>query len=234
MSVTFAPDGDDQWLVKFTDVYLSYPHLFEPYRPKKPQIDQKTGKPKAGKYGAKFCFDRSNPENKEDALAIHKKIVEMAKAKFKQGLAADRYCLRDGKQLTEDMHPYFVLSASESEPPIAVDRRRKKVTAEDELFYSGCKVNGWIRLWLQDDQDYGKRVNANLVGVQFLAHNPNGERWGGRPKPKPEELFDDISDQFGDDEYAGVPGDDKEAATAGFDDGFGDEGFGDEDDGLGG
>lgn len=203
MSVIFTPDGDNQWLVKFTDVFLSYPHIFEPYKPKTPQIDPATGKPKPGKYGAKFCFDRNHPQNKADAIAIHAKIVEMAKTIFKQTLAADRYCMRDGKQLTEDMHRFFVLSASEDTKPQAVDRRRNLVTAEDELFYAGCKVNGTIRLWAQDSKEYGKRINANFVGVQFYNHS---ERWGGRPKPKIEDLFDDVSDQFGDeDEYASIP-----------------------------
>lgn len=224
MAVIITPDGENEWLVKFTDTYLSYPHLFEPYRSKRPEIDAVTGKPKVGKYGARFCFDKRKPESKADAKTIHAKIVEMAKAKFKMGLAADRYCLRDGLQLTEDMHPYFVLSASEDMKPTVVDRRRNPVTDEDDLFYAGCRVNATIRLWLQDNTDYGKRVNANLVGVQFLAH---ADRWGGRAKPKVEDLFDDISGMFDDDEYSGGPTGDALALADG-DDGFGDE----EDDGL--
>lgn len=220
MSVSFVPDGENQWLVKFTDVYLSYPHLFEPYKPKRPEMGA-DGKPKPGKFGAKFCFDRSNPQNKADAVAIYNKIVEMAKTAFKQSLAADRYCMRDGKQLTEDMHKYFVLSASEDTKPIVVDRKRNTVTAEDDLFYAGCKVNGTIRLWCQDSKDYGKRINSNLVGCQFSSH---GERWGGRPKPKAEEVFDDVSDQFEDNEYEGAATGDS-ASHREDDDGFGSDGL---------
>lgn len=227
MSVSFVPDGDNQWLVKFTDAYLSYPHLFEPFKPKRDQVDAKTGKPKAGKFGAKFCFERANPQSKGDAIAIYNKCVEMAKSALKQTLAADRYCMRDGKQLEEAMNPYFVLSASESVKPTAVDRRRNPVSAEDDLFYAGCKVNGTIRLWVQNDAEFGKRINANLVGVQFLAHNPKGEKWGGRVQPKVEEIFDDVSGQFGDEnEYEGGPTE----VAAGVD-GDGDDGFGG-DDGL--
>src|SRR4051812_12316706 len=112
MSVVIQPDGEKEFLVKVTDVFLSYPHLFEPYRSRRAAVDA-AGKAKVGKYGAKFCFDKKNPERAKDAKAIHAKIVEMAKLSFKQGLPADRYCLRDGAQLTEDMHGYYVLSASE-------------------------------------------------------------------------------------------------------------------------
>jgi Protein of unknown function (DUF2815) len=222
MTVVIQPDGESEFLVKVTDVFLSYPHLFEPYRSRRAQLDDQ-GKVKQGKYGAKFCFDKKNPASKKDAQTIHAKIVEMAKRAFKQGLPADRYCLRDGAQLTEDMHGYYVLSASEDIKPTAVDRRRNPVADEDDLFYAGCKVNATIRLWVQDNSDFGKRINANLVGVQFLAH---GERWGGRAKPKVEDMFDDIADQFDDDEYAGGPTGD--AVAAGDDD----DGFGDSSDGL--
>ncbi len=216
MSVVITPDGDTEWLVKFTNVRLSRPHLFEPYRPKKPEIGT-DGKPKPGKYGAKFCFDKKNPESAKDAKAIHAKVVEMAKLAFKQTLPADRYCMRDGAQLTEDMHGYYVLSSSEDMRPTVVDRRRNSVADEDGLFYPGCKVNGTIRLWVQNNTDYGKRINANLVGVQFAEH---AERWGGRAKPKVEAIFDDIGDQFDDDEYEGEPTGDSFAHTEG-DDGFG-------------
>lgn len=224
MSVVIQPDGEEEFLVKFTDVYLSYPHLFEPYRPKRTEIGT-DGKPKVGKYGAKFCFDKKNPQSVKDAKAIHAKIVEMAKASLKQTLPADRYCLRDGSQLTEDMYDYFVLSASEDTKPTCVDRRRNNVTDEDDLFYAGCRVNATVRLWVQNNIDYGKRINANLIGVQFFKHG--GERWGGRAKPNVEDIFDDIADQFDDDEYAGGPM--GESSKHVDDGGFGDDGFGGDD-----
>lgn len=216
MAVVITPDGENEFLVRVTDVFLSYPHLFEPYRPKRTEMGA-DGKPKQGKYGCKLVFDKKNPQSVKDAKAIHAKIVEMAKTTLKQTLPADRYCLRDGAQLTEDMHGYYVLSASEDIKPTCVDRKRNPVTDEDDLFYAGCKVNGTVRLWVQNNVDYGKRINANLCGVQFVAH---GERWGGRAKPKVDEMFDDIADQFDDSEYEGGPTGDA-FAHAESDDGFG-------------
>jgi len=194
--VKIEADGEREFLVKMSGVVLSYPHLFEPFKARNPKPGEKA------KYGAKFLMDRRDKEQNTDAQTVYKKIVEMAKVNFKQSLPADKYCLRDGRQLTEDLHNYFVISANEELRPTVVDRRRQPVTAEDELFYPGCIVNATIRLWVQDSKDWGKRINANLVGVQFMAH---GTRLGGRAKPKADEMFDDVSDKFDDDEYQGEP-----------------------------
>lgn len=221
MSITIKQDGENEWLVKITDVIISYPHLFEPYRPKTPLVDA-NGKVKPGKYGAKFLIDRRDPLKLADAKVLHAKIVEMQKVVFKSTIAADRLCLRDGRQLTEDMHNFFVVSASEDIKPTVVDRRRNPVSDEDDLFYAGARVNATIRLWAQNSAEWGKRINANLIGVQFFAH---GDRLGGRAKPKVDELFDDVSDQFDDDEYEGGPTGDATSSASG-DDGFGDDGDG--------
>lgn len=216
MTIVITPDGEKEFLVKVGPVRMSYPHLFEPYRSKEPG--------KAGKYGAKLLFDRNDDNGKADAKALHAKIVEMCKVNFKQSIPSEKLCLRDGKQLTEDQHGYFVLSASETIKPIVVDRKKQPVTAEDELFYPGANVIAIIRLWPQNDPAYGKRINANLVSVQFHSH---GERLGGRARPKIDEIYDDISDQFDDDEYTSGPRK-ADGVDHGGDDGFGD-GFGDSD-----
>jgi hypothetical protein len=41
--------------------------------------------------------------------------------------------------------------------------------------YSGCYVNAVIELWAQDNK-FGKRINASLMGVQFLR---DGQRLSG-------------------------------------------------------
>jgi hypothetical protein len=48
-----------------------------------------------------------------------------------------------------------------------VDRDRSLITEDDNKLYAGCYVNAIIELWVQDNS-YGKRVNANLLGVQFF------------------------------------------------------------------
>jgi hypothetical protein len=41
------------------------------------------------------------------------------------------------------------------------------LSASSGKVYSGCYVNASIELWAQDNK-FGKRINATLMGVQFL------------------------------------------------------------------
>jgi len=50
--------------------------------------------------------------------------------------------------------------------------------------YAGCYVNMSIRLWAQDNQ-FGKRVNAQLRAVQFVK---DGEAFGDKPVDPQKEL----------------------------------------------
>jgi hypothetical protein len=48
------------------------------------------------------------------------------------------------------------------------------LTEDDNVVYAGCYVNAIITLWVQNNS-YGKRVNAQLDGVQFAK---DGEPFG--------------------------------------------------------
>ena len=50
---------------------------------------------------------------------------------------------------------------------MVLDRDRTPLSEDDNRIYAGCHVNGVLELWAQDNQ-YGKRINANLLGVQFF------------------------------------------------------------------
>ena len=103
---------------------------------------------------------------------------------------------RDGDQSDrEEEAGYWALSASDDRRPVVVDRNRSPVVAEDDLIYAGCFVNAKVRLWVQDNQ-YGRRINANLMGVQFVK---DGDRLGGgRTQQSADDMFDDVADAFGD------------------------------------
>lgn len=63
--------------------------------------------------------------------------------------------------------------------------------------YSGCWVNGTIVLWAQDN-DHGKRLNAQLKAIQFLR---DGEAFGAAPVDPNEEFDDDdVGSEAGEDE----------------------------------
>jgi hypothetical protein len=216
MAIKFSEDGPNgEWLVRVGPAKLSYPHLVAPYKSREPG--------KVGKFGAKLLLKRDDVEQKADAVALNAKIKQMCQEKFKQSIPTDKLCLRDGKSLTDDLHPYFVVSASESIKPVLVDRKRQVVNEEDvgDLFYPGANVVAVIRLWAQDSRDFGRRINANLVSLQAHSH---GERLGGRARPNVNEIYDDISGQFDESEYEGGPtGEGGSSSSDPGDDGFGDE-----------
>lgn len=166
--------------IALREVRISYPHLFEPF------AYQGQGK---AKYSAKFLIPKSN-KALVDQIAAEMKALAAESYKDKKLPPADKLCLRDGDQTGRDEDAgYWVLSASDDTRPVVVDQKRNPLTAEDEVIYPGCVVNAKINLWAQDNQ-YGKRINANLMGVQFVK---DGERLGnGRTRPPADEMFDSV------------------------------------------
>ena len=75
--------------------------------------------------------------------------------------------------------------------PMVIDRDKSPLTEDDNKIYAGCYVNAVIELWFQNN-GFGKRVNANLLGVQFLK---DGEPFGDNAGAS----VDDF-DAFGDDD----------------------------------
>ena len=72
--------------------------------------------------------------------------------------------------------------------PLVVDADKSPLVAEDGKPYSGCYVNASVELWPQDN-NYGKRVNATLMGVQFFR---DGESFSGGGVAS-EDDFDDVT-----------------------------------------
>lgn len=91
----------------------------------------------------------------------------------------------------EGMHYVsFRNSGKNGAPPTRVtilDRDKTPLTAADGRPYSGCYVNVSLELWAQDN-NYGKRINASLGGIQFVKH---GDAFSGGAPTSPDE-FDDL------------------------------------------
>lgn len=176
------------------NVMLSYPHLFEPY--------VKAGDdPKRARYGATFVLDKE--EHKEEIAALQAILVERQKEWFKKKIKPDNLCLRDGDMSGKpEYEGKMILAASDKKiaPNLLSRDGRRQVKESDDMLYPGAIVNGRISLWKQDNE-HGQKINANLIGVQFMKHN---ERIGGVSRPKADETFenegdDDTSDDgFGD------------------------------------
>ena len=72
--------------------------------------------------------------------------------------------------------------------PLVIDADKSPLTEQDGKPYSGCYVNASIELWAQDN-NYGKRVNASLSGVQFFR---DGDAFAGGRAADVDD-FDDVT-----------------------------------------
>ena len=88
----------------------------------------------------------------------------------------------------------YQLAASEKTRPTVVNADKTPLTEEDGVIYDGCYVTAIIQLWAQDNK-FGKRINANLIGVQFKGQ---GEALGSAAESVSDDDFDD--DDFDDDD----------------------------------
>lgn len=158
--------------VNLKDVRLTFPQLWEAK-----QVNNQ-GDPK---FSAAFLFLRDHACVPD----LNKAVMEVATEKWGQKTttvlaelkAKDRLPVHDGDTKSEyDGYAgnYFVNSSNKIRP-LVIDGNRSPLAAADGKPYSGCYVNAIIEIWAQDNQ-FGKRINASLMGVQFLR---DGERLAG-------------------------------------------------------
>ena len=100
---------------------------------------------------------------------INAAIDGMLKEKNKgKPLPADKICFKDGDFIDYDGYAgNMSIKGSSAKRPMAIGTDRAPLTEDDGKLYAGCYVNGILELWFQDNQ-FGKRINANLLGVQFV------------------------------------------------------------------
>lgn len=170
--------------IKLLKVRLSFPALF------KPKAGQDGGEPK---YSAAFLLNKVNDAAQIDALRAACAAVAREKwpPKIPSGV---KYCVRDGSE--KDFAGYgpevlFITASNAMAVPV-VGRSLEPLTPASGKPYAGCYVNASIRLWAQDNQ-FGKRINAQLQAVQFVA---DGEAFGDKPVD-PNEEFAAIDDEYG-------------------------------------
>lgn len=141
------------------NVRVSFPHLFE-----KPFINGEQAK-----CGATLMLD---PKTNANAIKeIQMRINELIKDKFKgKKLPTDKICLRDGEDKGRpEYEGLMVLNANNNDKPVVLDARANVITDPSKNpIYAGCYVNAKITLWAMDN-NYGKRICATLVAIQFAA-----------------------------------------------------------------
>jgi len=156
-------------------------------------------------YSARLVFAKTHPAFKAMGDKLAQVATEKWGAKAKGILselnATGRTCLRDGDtkaSLTGFSGNWFV-AANNAKRPGVVNADKTPLQEEDGVIYSGCYVNVGVRVWPQDNQ-YGKRLNAELLAVQYAGP---GESWSvGGAMVSTDALFDDISGEFDDDEVS--------------------------------
>lgn len=143
--------------IKLHNVRLSFPSLFR----KAVFSGEET------KFEATFLLDKDTQADK--IAEIDTLIKGMIKDALKGAkLPADKVCLRDGDEVDYAGYAgHMSIKASTAKRPLVLDRDRSPLTEDDNRLYAGCYVNAMIELWVQNNQ-WGKRINANLLGVQFF------------------------------------------------------------------
>lgn len=133
------------------------------------------------KFSITGLLGKDHKQMPEVKAAIVKAAEEKWGAKagevLKQLQAADKLCLHDG-DAKSDYDGYagnFFINASNKIRPLVIGPDRAPLVAADGKPYSGCYGNMIVEFWAQDNQ-FGKRVNASLLGVQFTK---DGERLAG-------------------------------------------------------
>jgi hypothetical protein len=173
-------------LIRIQNARLSFPRLFKPksFRPNQ-----------EARYESTFLLDPSNEthaavieEIEATALAI---LTEKYGEKIPKNIV---YCFGTAEDLDKTYDGYegqwlIATSTPISQPPTVIDRGRNELKANEDgveprIPYAGCFVNTNITLWVMDNE-FGKRVNANLRIVQFVK---DGEAFSTVVQADPDEM----------------------------------------------
>lgn len=151
--------------IKMQNVRLSFPSLFQ---------TATFGGEDTGKYEATFILDKT--EHAKVIEQVKAAMAQLAKERLKGKLPpADKLCFKDGDDLDrEEFQGKMTIKASTKKRPLVIDSDKTPLAEADGKPYAGCYVNAIVTLWPQDNQ-YGRRINAQLDGVQFRA---DGEPFG--------------------------------------------------------
>lgn len=169
--------------VMLTKVRLAFPVLNEP------EAFQGEGKPR---YSATLLLEKDSPNHKA-ALAA---MSAAAEAKWPGKGAAAVTALTKGLKVAladgdlKDQYDgfagnmYVSAHSQAANPPRLLDGQKKELPRNTGMIYPGCYVNASVEFWAQDNQ-YGKRLNAQLRGVQF---HSDGDSFGAGSAASPDEF----------------------------------------------
>ena len=170
----------------FQNARISFPNIFEPKASANGNLQ----------FSAAFLFDPAHP----GIAGLDAVIDQVGKAKWGEKWANVKKELKAGnKLLTHDGDTKASLAGYEGNlffnayntgRPTVVDRDRSPLTSQGGKPYSGSYVHVIIDVWAQDNK-YGKRINAQLQGIQFVK---DGEAFSGGGTSADASDFEEIAD----------------------------------------
>lgn len=171
--------------IKLRKVRLSFPSVFE---------HGTFGGEDTGKYEATFLLP------KEDEKTYKKIMAEVTKvlADKKMKIPKDKWFIKDGDE-TDDEHAagHWIIKTANKNRPTLIDRSRNIVTKDDNelepMFFGGATVNASISFWVQSN-DFGKRVNGNLAGIQYVSGDIKEDGFADTGTADAEE-FEELEDE---------------------------------------
>lgn len=180
--------------IMLNNVRLAFPDLFVP------RAGGRDGSGKK-KFGASFILPKNHPQVAEINAAIDavakEKWAEKAPVILKALRAQDKVCLHDGdlKAQYGGFEGNFYVSARSDIRPTVFGQDKLPLSEDSGKPYAGCYVNVSLEIWPQEHKEFGKRVNAQLRGVQFLR---DGDSFSAGSAASDDE-FADVSDTGSDD-----------------------------------
>ena len=164
--------------VMMQNVRLSFPSIFK----------RSSFNGQEGKFEATLLLDKEDTKTYDKLQAL---IADALKeAKFK--VPKDKWFLKDGNDSEYDGYEgNWSIKAANNQRPLIIDKDKTPLAEDDGKPYAGCYVNAQIGVWIQNN-NYGKRVNANLYGIQFVK---DGETFGVDNTSDLDD-FDDVDDDF--------------------------------------
>jgi len=161
------------------NVRLSYPSLFK----------KSVFNGKEGKFEATLLIPKTDVATKAKIDAQIQ--IALAEAKVAK-IPSEKWCIKDGDENEDENYAgHWALKASTHKQPTLLDGDGGALIVDGipvnyDGLYAGCRVNALIDIWIQNN-DFGKRVNANLYGVKFVADD---EPFGAGPIDVTDELID--------------------------------------------
>lgn len=147
------------------------------------------------RFEATFLLDPSNVEHAATIKKLQQTAAALAQQAFSGQIPPDiKLCITKGDLKAYDGYKGMIAIATHNKVrPTVVNRSRNPVAeGENQAPYSGCYVIGTITLWVQNNE-FGKRINANLRGVQFVK---DGQAFGMQPVDADDE-FEALEDAPG-------------------------------------